>query len=371
MAYPWVIQSVKDLFATKLSTSGGTMSGDLHFTAGGIRGVDCIELVPPTTGGHGGFLDFHYNGDSGDYTSRIIEDASGHIRIESPKGTLIDYALSVSGGIYSEFHNAPVGGIGAWLPNDADYSGSAIVYGDTSEAFGALIELRNAAERMVSNPGGLVFYTRYADGAMGPHLSLHRDGQAWWNDRSIATLKSGSILDFPVQLSDVAGYVFRSDDAYAFNLSADDTQTGVRGAVLRLMRTDSPSLPGGFFLCTRNADSTWGHTLHATQDGYLHWKGRRSTVWGYPSATYVDLPLGASGSTAIAPADGWVQLAALNASSLQLYNLTANDFWDATAAFNGHAIAVSVPVKAGEEFQYYYEMTSFRWLRFYYAEGML
>ena len=35
-----------------------------------------IELYPPTTAQHGGYIDFHLNGSSADYTSRIIETAS-------------------------------------------------------------------------------------------------------------------------------------------------------------------------------------------------------------------------------------------------------------------------------------------------------
>ena len=36
-----------------------------------------IEMYPGTSAGHGGFIDFHYNNSSADYTSRIIESASG------------------------------------------------------------------------------------------------------------------------------------------------------------------------------------------------------------------------------------------------------------------------------------------------------
>ena len=56
-----------------------------------------IELIPESGNTHGGFIDFHYGGDSSvDYTSRIIEDVSGEIAI---KGKLkISEPLSIASG---------------------------------------------------------------------------------------------------------------------------------------------------------------------------------------------------------------------------------------------------------------------------------
>ena len=39
----------------------------------------CIEFQPGDSAGHGGYLDFHFNNSSSDYTSRIIEMASGSL----------------------------------------------------------------------------------------------------------------------------------------------------------------------------------------------------------------------------------------------------------------------------------------------------
>jgi hypothetical protein len=41
----------------------------------------------------GGYIDFHYNGSSADYTSRIIEDASGRIYLNAPAGIRIGNAV--------------------------------------------------------------------------------------------------------------------------------------------------------------------------------------------------------------------------------------------------------------------------------------
>lgn len=48
-----------------------------------------IELWPNTTAGHGGVIDFHYNGSTSDYTSRIIE---------YPSGTLLMNGVSLKSG---------------------------------------------------------------------------------------------------------------------------------------------------------------------------------------------------------------------------------------------------------------------------------
>lgn len=41
-----------------------------------------IQLMPSSTTTHGGYIDFHYGGHSGDYTSRIIEKPSGTVSIQ-------------------------------------------------------------------------------------------------------------------------------------------------------------------------------------------------------------------------------------------------------------------------------------------------
>ena len=40
-----------------------------------------IELKPPVGSGFGGYIDFHFNGSSADYTTRLIEDASGQLTL--------------------------------------------------------------------------------------------------------------------------------------------------------------------------------------------------------------------------------------------------------------------------------------------------
>ena len=87
-----------------------------------------------------------------------------------------------------------------------------------------------------------------------------------------------------------------------------------------------------------------------------------------PSDKYIDLTLGASGTTYTAPANGYFQLALLDGTSIQFYNQTKSSFWKASTS-TGDAFAESIECQAGDIIQCYYKYTTFRWFRFYYAEG--
>ena len=56
----------------------------------------CIEFMNEESIGHGGYIDFHYNNNSEDFTSRIIEDKSGNIRLQSTTATAPTPATSDS-----------------------------------------------------------------------------------------------------------------------------------------------------------------------------------------------------------------------------------------------------------------------------------
>ena len=67
-----------------------------------------IEFNPPGSAYNGGYIDFHYNGNTADYTSRIIEFGSGQVEINAPAAFRINgnylagigLALHVSSGRY-------------------------------------------------------------------------------------------------------------------------------------------------------------------------------------------------------------------------------------------------------------------------------
>lgn len=71
--------------ATKLATSRNIWGQSFNGTgnvSGSLSGVSAIELSGVgSSAGHGGFIDFHYNGSTSDYTSRIIEWNSGVLDI--------------------------------------------------------------------------------------------------------------------------------------------------------------------------------------------------------------------------------------------------------------------------------------------------
>lgn len=66
---------------------------------------NCIEFgyKLPSTAGHGGYIDFHYNGSTTDYTSRIIESAAGTISV---KGKLLANSISTDSSISLIAHNS-------------------------------------------------------------------------------------------------------------------------------------------------------------------------------------------------------------------------------------------------------------------------
>lgn len=58
-----------------------------------------IELMPSTGTSNGGYIDFHYGGDTSDYSSRIIESANGTISINNHLFVHSDH-ISVNSGFY-------------------------------------------------------------------------------------------------------------------------------------------------------------------------------------------------------------------------------------------------------------------------------
>jgi len=65
------------------STSGYLLSSTEHANLKSLTNSwskHSLELRPPANANHGGYIDFHYNGSTA-YTSRIIEDESGIVKI--------------------------------------------------------------------------------------------------------------------------------------------------------------------------------------------------------------------------------------------------------------------------------------------------
>ncbi len=68
----------------------GTINATSISSAGAVEAKaklygQCIEFSNiASSSGHGGFIDFHFNGSPEDYTSRIIEDAKGRLSLRTP-----------------------------------------------------------------------------------------------------------------------------------------------------------------------------------------------------------------------------------------------------------------------------------------------
>jgi hypothetical protein len=69
-------------------SSVGNITTSAHGTKY-IEGFRTIELYGDSSAGYGGYIDFHYNNSSSDYTSRIIEDASGRLYLNASNGVRI------------------------------------------------------------------------------------------------------------------------------------------------------------------------------------------------------------------------------------------------------------------------------------------
>lgn len=81
-----------DLSAYAKTSAIPTQTSQLTNNSGFITNTTtCFELKPGASAGHGGYIDFHYNNSTADYTSRIIEQASGTLSITG--------ALTVAGAL--------------------------------------------------------------------------------------------------------------------------------------------------------------------------------------------------------------------------------------------------------------------------------
>ena len=87
------------------------ISGDLNAGSSGgtISQFHSIELNSAgSLGGYGGFIDFHFNGSSSDYTSRIIEDASGKLNLN--QAVFVNYNGNVGIGDQNPAYKLEVAG---------------------------------------------------------------------------------------------------------------------------------------------------------------------------------------------------------------------------------------------------------------------
>ena len=73
---------------TEMNTKLAGKSDTGHTHTGDQLAPLCIEIGSGASG-HGGYIDFHYNGSTADYTSRIIESASGKLELTAGNGVSV------------------------------------------------------------------------------------------------------------------------------------------------------------------------------------------------------------------------------------------------------------------------------------------
>lgn len=73
-----------------LPSTGGTLTGTLTLNKNHIKGASSIEFDVSSGANNGGFIDFHYNGSTEDFTSRIIEGSTGKVEITAPNGVSVN-----------------------------------------------------------------------------------------------------------------------------------------------------------------------------------------------------------------------------------------------------------------------------------------
>lgn len=357
--------SVDNKMSSYLSLSGGTMTGPLSFNSTGIEHANYIELWGDPGTNNGGFIDFHYNGEFSDHTSRIIEDKKGKLLIIAPEGLLLnskDVLTSAGGKITGELdlsgffcnatsHNDP--SIGA--ANSAGFGGKMYFFPNDHATF----------------PGAVLIDTGDIGGVPGTRLSLSRDQLTWGN--SLVLTAAGGTMTGPLSMN--KNFL---DVTSGGNSSLGAKNDAGEGAKAYFFPNDYPNLGGAFLLDTGLIDGVY-HRLRG-QGANLTWDGssilttaNSATIAGYalPSSRYVDLTLGASGSNYTAPANGYFdfRVGAVNDEFIKMRGQGLEVICPCGSS-KGVAAAF-LPVRAGESvnIEYKYSGQLYRF-RFVYAEGV-
>lgn len=125
--------------AVDLEIGGTATTSGLSVKGGGI------ELNSGgTLDGYGGFIDFHYNKSSADYTSRIIEDASGQLNLIAQNGVKVNGEVVESGTWTPACPNiaTPTQAVGSYLRIGKQVILSFCIYGAASSSDAGSFSLR-------------------------------------------------------------------------------------------------------------------------------------------------------------------------------------------------------------------------------------
>ena len=112
-----------------------------------------IELFPGASAGHGGYIDFHYNNDSADYTSRLLETSSGRVTLNG-KSIYTGGSLIAMRNVNVTFTN----GIGTYTNSNITKSSVTFVQWRA----GAVSTLQDSVLSTTANNGSLTIVAKNA-----------------------------------------------------------------------------------------------------------------------------------------------------------------------------------------------------------------
>ena len=330
-----------------LPLSGGTMSGGIDLNGKSLK-AGAIELD--------GAINFHYEGSTDEYTSKITEESQGKINITAPNGFKVngkdivrsvnDIAPDNAGNVY--LNSLKAKGTNSYMQ----------LVGADAAASGARINV--FGKDYADNPGDFSLIAN--DGTNSASLIGKPNGELSWKGNPIVTCSdAGTILNKGTTI-----IRHEKTDSYTQIFGGD---TYLNGAYVRLNGKGETS-GGGFVVST--GDGSANKSLVGKPDGSLTWDGINMSAIGMPSGTYKDLTLGTSGTSYTAPADGWFYFnkkLGTNGAYLSMRNSTI-DFAINQTANAANSPAFFMPVRKGDKVIVTYSATgTTNAFKFLYAEG--
>lgn len=235
------------------------MEGSLQLNSKQIFGVNAIEFSPSSEATHGGFLDFHFNGNAKDYTSRIIENAEGSIEITAPNGltrngkTVLTTAngLPLAGGTMS----GAISRSGNLAVNTADNSYMQICGGKTS-ANGGTVAVYGVGHSTM--PGAVVL----TDNGDTPVQLQLANGKMTYGGKEVLT-EAGSM---------VTGRLYFGNNTCSIYHTGTHFQINAAGPMLQMHPTSDGG--GGWQISHRNKDDSGNVWFAANPKNGLEYDGK-------------------------------------------------------------------------------------------------